>query len=115
LTSWDGGEIEGYEDEDGEDVEEAEEIPDLMLLTEDTASEQLQEDMRLWSVANLVTLMSQFDLETMLKVYDGPSSDMDSLQWKQGCGRLEKRGRKVTFPFCGRFCVVHVLSNKARD
>jgi len=70
LTSWDGGEIEGYEDEDGEDVEEAEEIPDLMLLTEDTASEQLQEDMRLWSVANLVTLMSQFDLETMLKAHE---------------------------------------------
>jgi hypothetical protein len=49
-------------------VEEAEEIPDLMLLTEETASEQLRKDMHLWSVANLVTLMSQFDLETMLKV-----------------------------------------------
>ena len=68
IQSWDGVEIEWYEDEDGEDVEEAEEIPDLMLLTGDTASEQLREDMRLWSVANLVTLMSQFDMETMLKV-----------------------------------------------
>mmetsp|Transcript_35167 Transcript_35167/g.48783 ORF Transcript_35167/g.48783 Transcript_35167/m.48783 type:complete len:1016 (-) Transcript_35167:135-3182(-) len=62
--------IEEDEDDVEEEVEEVEEIPDLPLLSTATASEQNNKDLRAWAVAQLLTLMAQFDLDLMLEAHE---------------------------------------------
>lgn len=64
-------ELEGDdEDGDAEMVEEAEEIPDLMLLTKESATPEVQADMWHWAVAQLICLMSSFSRELMLEAHN---------------------------------------------